>query len=94
MGKYLDFYKKCMETGKLPPRRIGRMSLPANGLCSDETVGFNVREWFAHEADLLDKADRNEGWWGTATSGPGRPSVFCERRQNMILLLAAIHGEL
>ena len=98
MGKYLDFYKKCMETGRLP-RRLSLYGLPtvSNGLCHDPTVGEGVLVWFSPDANLLKEKDRNEGWWGTEilyADPTGVKYKFCPLRQNIVLILAAIHNEL
>lgn len=92
MGKYLNYYKKCMEAGGLPAGHNGI----ANGLCNDRFVGADVLRWFAPDAPhFTNVRERNEGWWGTEipyTSSRVR-YAFCPLRQNMVLLLAAIHDE-
>lgn len=92
MGKYLDFYKKCMENGeRLPFHKNPSGWYVPNGLCNDPFVGRGVKEWFAPDAPLYS----NGGWWGTEieSGNPGVRYGFCPLRQNMVLILAAIYGE-
>jgi hypothetical protein len=92
--KYLDFYKKCMETGSMPKSSLNGMN---NGLCGnfgekvmeifEPTIEncreYNVVSWGYWAADR--KVDENPDYWCTG---------FGPTRQNIVLLLAAMNGEL
>lgn len=96
MGKYLDFYKKCMEVGTLDSFRVPGACI--GGLCST-IANDGVTEWFNPDV----KGRLRGAYWGycnTLHEYEGmntfeeRAYSFTPLRQNMILLLAAMNDEL
>jgi hypothetical protein len=89
MGKYLDFYNKCMEDGESLPFRRDYPLVRCMGLCY--ALEDNVHDEYFGPITLFEPDDKDEesssSYWG------GVPTVFTPIRQNIVLFLAAIHGE-
>ena len=84
--KYLDFYYECLETGYLP----------GSGLCHTDVASTDLFQLIKPTDEDIDKL-YGEGkpvvWWGM---GDFEHSTyeFSPLRQNLILLMAALNGEL
>jgi hypothetical protein len=83
MGKYLDLYKQCIETGEMPDAGlcvcVGRRALKKIGAPVDVC-------WYWGYSDTF-----MESMFADATI---RARAFTPIRQNIVLLLAAINNEL
>ena len=100
MGKYLNIYYKCMKTGKLPEKYEG---YPCSGLCEvfNTYLGYangDRKDWEFKEDKhdpyffiMYNPSKRtkvNNSYWG------GKEGEFTPLRQNIILFMAAMSGEL
>lgn len=97
MGKYLDFYKKCIRTGRT---KDDPTTYTYGGLCSI-VIGYDVQMFFSPTAgDLrtLSQEGYDPNYWASGMSPEdclkdGVEFQFTPLRQNIVLFLAAIHGE-
>jgi hypothetical protein len=87
--KYLDFYKSCMESGRMPE----------DGLCicfrANESLKMfepTVEDRLAYPINRLFLGD-DMGYWGSGDSDP-KLFEFTPLRQTIVLFLAACSGEL
>ncbi len=89
--KYLDFYKKCITTGKLPHE---------NGLCDEfgNDEFFNMFEPYAEEHRLLVDEGFCSAYWASGlsvyTNIHRAGFEFSPLRQNIVLLMTCLNGEL
>jgi len=90
---YLDFYKERLPSGELP----GGYS--ANGLCcliGSEDL-YLISPTDKDEAELKSK-DLCDAWWASelkwSDNADLKGLLFNPLRQNLILLLAAYHGQI
>jgi hypothetical protein len=86
MGKYLDFYKKCMKKG-MP--RDNWLNTPCEGLCES----FIQNDLGTDDLDLFEPIDYQynsnvPAYWG------GEIGIFTPLRQTVVLFLAAMNNEL
>lgn len=86
-GKYLKFYEECMENGKIPESGLCKC---LDGVDLFRPYGSEITELFTTEnsfpywgSGLPWFADSSSLWYG-----------FTPLRQNIVLFLAAINGEL
>lgn len=87
MGKYLDFYYKCAETGKMPDY----------GLCAClDSIGdnllFHLIEPTPEDANELFRKNNSELFWGSGSSAY-KLSKFTPLRQTIVLILASLNKE-
>lgn len=89
MGKYLDFYKECIMSGRIPSMQRPQAD---GGLCG--VFGTRIMYVFTPTNDDCDEYDVCT--WSYFASDPGWPRIlgFGPTRQNIVLLLAAMNGEL
>jgi hypothetical protein len=92
--KYLKFYKDCMATRRMPKKHKGGN---VGGLCGN--FGTEVMDIF--EPTWEDQLNYNVsigGYFGIDPhemyNGGSVATKFTDTRQNMVLLLAAMNGEL
>jgi len=86
MGKYLEFYKKCMKTGRMPNGR---------GLCRE----FGHEELFllmepAYTDDVRLQNNRMSTIYWASDSIQCHLGLFTPLRQNIVLFMAAMNDEL
>jgi hypothetical protein len=97
---FLDFYERCMELGA---------KMPYNGLCicfSDYyCIGYidlfapTLEDRHEYRNEIFDDTNRDLDsplgyYWGSESKESPSNYVFTETRQNVILLCAALNGEL
>lgn len=86
-GRYLAFYKRCIERG----------ALPSAGLCGtriSNTPLFDQITPSASDINKLRKANLPSSFWGMETFSVTGLRDFTPLRQNLVLLLAAMNNEL
>jgi hypothetical protein len=92
MGKYLDFYKKCMESGKIPHRHVDGND---GGLCG--VLGSDTMDLFIPtHADCVEYNVSCYGYFASDNKYGSffkRALDFGPTRQNIILFLAAMNNE-
>ena len=93
---HLEYYKKCLKTGLLKGKFKGYYTY-RNGLCNEAEIDKNLLILF--EPTLEDCKVYNvstSSWW--AADEPLFPSNICSyfgpTRQNIVLFIAAMKGEL
>lgn len=101
MGKHLDFYFTCMQTGMLP----------TTGLChcaSDGYIDAELFKMFEPTEEDLDRlynegiiCTREGGYWGSGKKAFGnldspyeRTHSFSALRQTIVLFMAVLNNEL
>jgi hypothetical protein len=85
----LSFYKKYVPAGRLPK----------SGLCSCKSLfkhkGFHLIEpWWEERVDLYDEGFHTGYWASCISQDEDYEFAFTPVRQNIVLLLAAMQGEL
>ncbi len=90
--KYLDFYKKCMKTGRIPSVDT---RLTINGLCSclgKDAMDLFTPTWW----DCIRYQVSEDGYWAAdqPNSGVLNELGFGPTRQTIVLFLAAMNNEL
>jgi hypothetical protein len=92
MGKYIDFYKKCMESGKIPHRHVDGND---GGLCG--VLGSDTMDLFIPtHADCVEYNVSCYGYFASDNKYGSffqRALDFGPTRQNIILFLAAMASE-
>lgn len=84
--KYLPLYKEWMERG----------SLPKGGLCccfEYDDRAYNLLMIFHPTEEECSEYGHGIGWWGRVRYVEGI-TEFTDTRQNIVLLMAAMNGEL
>jgi hypothetical protein len=96
MGKYLDFYKKCMDDGSRLP--WWSETERCNGLCP--AFYMYMDDGFAElkslfEPELPEGEEENDinRFWGSGDPSSPRMTEFTSLRQNIVLFLAAMNNE-
>jgi hypothetical protein len=84
MSKHLDFYYKCLE----------KKRMPSDGLCDCADMGLLNKKIF--NLFLPSESERVDGNWLYWASGSGNWETyeFTPLRQNIVLLMACLNGEL
>jgi hypothetical protein len=95
--KHLDYYKRCMLTGYLEGVHP---QLPFGGLCraaASQVIDSKIfRELIVpsyKEREKLSKEGKSSSYWASGHVS-ARPCEFTPLRQTIVLLMAAIKGEL
>lgn len=91
MGKYLDFYKRCLKVGRMPNR----------GLCNCRAINKSDLKLFIPSYEDIPNIIVCEGYWAFdgeaffgAFSFSERCFAFSELRQTIVLFMAAMNDEL
>jgi hypothetical protein len=96
MKKYLKFYEECMTLGELPNHTIEGDFCMSNGLCDSLSFHrpdplFELFEPTEEDIKQLNANYLSAAYWA---SDEGHGSDFGPTRQNIVLFLAAMNGEL
>lgn len=92
---HLEYYKECLETGYLKGRLDSYRNHYRNGLCYEKDIDKKLLALFTPtEADCLKYYVDAEAYWASDVKGPTEDSEFGPTRQNIVLFIAAMKGEL
>lgn len=93
--KHLDFYKKCMETGRVETDFSTGLCGAASGKQIDSDL-LNLFEPTREERNELADEGISSGWWasGLPSESGKKYSSFTPLRQTIVLFMAAINNEL
>jgi hypothetical protein len=101
MGKHLNFFYKCIQTGRLPENNIKDKDIAATGLCGAAEAGFISEKHLGvfnptpEESKELRIENVSEGWWGSGlhTDHEDKKMGFTPLRQTIVLFMAALNKE-